>query len=367
MRLPKSTAAAALLWLAAALAPATRAATFALPTDGSNMVGEIRVVTLADPRNTLLDIGRHFDLGYNEITAANPGVSVWMPGAGTRIVVPTEFILPPKPWVGIVVDVPQRRLYYFPTPRPGEPARVITFPVGIARPGWPTPLGSTRIIAKYKDPSWIVPKDILQEHHQEGDARFPSYFPPGPGNPMGMLAMQTGFPAIFIHGTNRPWGVGMEVSHGCVHLYPEDAADLFPRLPVGTPVRVARSGRQPGRRAVRERGTARGRLPHAGELPHPGGGGVDPVPQGPPRRRSRSGALEGPARRSQCAPHHPGAHRTGCGRHRTADRRPRARPLCRPALRHRRQQRRRADATPGHISGLTPAGSRCSVVSVVLM
>jgi L,D-transpeptidase ErfK/SrfK len=238
MRLPKSTAAAALLWLAAALAPATRAATFALPTDGSNMVGEIRVVTLADPRNTLLDIGRHFDLGYNEITAANPGVSVWMPAAGTRIVVPTEFILPPKPWVGIVVDVPQRRLYYFPTPRPGEPARVITFPVGIARPGWPTPLGSTRIIAKYKDPSWIVPKDILQEHHQEGDARFPSYFPPGPGNPMGMLAMQTGFPAIFIHGTNRPWGVGMEVSHGCVHLYPEDAADLFPRLPVGTPVRV---------------------------------------------------------------------------------------------------------------------------------
>lgn len=212
-------------------------ATFLLPTDGSNIVGQIRVVT-ADPRNTLLDIARHYDLGYNEITAANSGVSIWLPGAGTRIVVPTEFILPPWPWVGIVINIPQHRFYYFPRPKTKEPATVVTFPIGISRLGWSTPLGKTRIIAKYKDPSWIVPKDILEEHRSQGDANFPDYFPPGPGNPMGMLALETGFSQIFIHGTNRPWGVGMRVSHGCLHLYPENAAYLFPRVPVGTPVRI---------------------------------------------------------------------------------------------------------------------------------
>jgi L,D-transpeptidase ErfK/SrfK len=228
-------AALALLALASASASA---ASFPLPADGGTVVGEVRVVRLENAHNTLLDVARHYDLGYDEIVAANPGVSVWLPAAGARIVVPTEFILPPKPWAGVVIDVPRRRLYYFPRPAPGEARRVVTFPIGIARPGWPTPLGETRIVAKFKDPSWIVPKDILDEHHQQGEPDFPTYFPPGPDNPMGMLAMQTGFPQIFIHATNRPWGVGMRVSHGCLHLYPEDAATLFPRLRVGTPVRI---------------------------------------------------------------------------------------------------------------------------------
>lgn len=212
-------------------------ATYLLPTDGSNIVGQLRVV-VPDPRNTLLDIARHYDLGYNEITAANPGVSIWLPGAGRHIVVPTEFILPPRPWAGIVINIPQRRLYYFPRRKGNEPATVVTFPIGISRPGWSTPLGNTRITAKYKDPSWWVPKDIQEEHRQQGDANFPTYFPPGPNNPMGMLALRTGFAQIYIHGTNRPWGVGMRVSHGCLHLYPENAAYLFPHVPVGTPVRI---------------------------------------------------------------------------------------------------------------------------------
>jgi L,D-transpeptidase ErfK/SrfK len=211
-------------------------ATFVLPTNGSNIVGRIQVVS-ADDRNTLLDIARHYELGYEEIIHANPGVSIWLPGEGTRIIVPTEFILPPQPWEGIVVNIPQRRLYYFPRHKGKERATVETFPIGIARPGWATPLGSTRIISKSKDPSWFVPKSIQEEHRLQGEANFPDYFPPGPNNPMGMLAMQTGFPGIFIHGTNRPWGVGMQVSHGCIHLYPEDAATLFPELPIGTPVR----------------------------------------------------------------------------------------------------------------------------------
>lgn len=214
-----------------------RGATFFLPTDGSNIVGQLQVVT-ADSHNTLLDIARHFDLGYEEITIANPGVSIWLPGEGTQIVVPTEFILPPRPWRGIVVNIPQRRLYYFPRPNPKERATVVTFPIGTARPGWPTPLGSTRIVAKHKDPSWFVPKSIQEEHRSQGEPDFPEYFPPGPDNPMGMLAMETGFAKIFIHGTNRPWGVGMRVTHGCIRLYPEHAAYLFPAVPVGTPVRI---------------------------------------------------------------------------------------------------------------------------------
>jgi L,D-transpeptidase ErfK/SrfK len=214
-----------------------RGATFLLPGDGRTIVGQLQVVTV-DAHNTLLDIARHYDLGYEEITVANPGVSIWVPGEGTSVLVPTEFILPPRPWVGIVVNIPQRRLYYFPRHKANEPATVVTFPVGIARPGWPTPLGATRIVAKEKDPSWVVPRDIQAEHRRQGEADFPDYFPPGPNNPMGMLALETGFSQIFIHGTNRPWGVGMKVSHGCVHLYPENAAYLFPRVPVGTPVRI---------------------------------------------------------------------------------------------------------------------------------
>lgn len=211
-------------------------ASFPLPTDGSNMVGQFRVVT-ADPRNTLLDIARHYELGYDEIVSANPGVSIWLPGEGTRIFVPTLFILPPPPWQGLVVNIPQRRLYYFPKPKPNEPATVVTFPIGVARQGWPTPLGQTIITDKYRDPSWTVPESILEEHRSQGEPDFPAYFPPGPDNPLGMVAFRTGFEQILLHGTNRPWGVGMRVSHGCIRLYPENSEVLFLQMPIGTPVR----------------------------------------------------------------------------------------------------------------------------------
>ena len=214
-----------------------RAATFDLPQDGSTVVGSFRVV-LPSSDNTLLDIARHFNVGHHEITWANPGVSVWLPGSSVKVVVPTQFILPAKPWEGVVLNIPQRRLFYFPKPKQGETAKVITYPVSIAREGWSTPLGKTTIVGKYKDPAWFVPPSIRQEKFEEGELNFPTYFPPGPNNPMGMLAIQTGFQGIFIHGTNRPWGVGMRVSHGCLHLYPEDAAEIFPNIERGTPIRV---------------------------------------------------------------------------------------------------------------------------------
>jgi L,D-transpeptidase ErfK/SrfK len=227
-----------------------QAATFALPAPGNTIVGETRVVTDVG-QNTLLDIARHYDLGYHEIEAANRGIDLWAPGKHQKIVVPTEFILPPKPWTGIVINMPQRRLYYFPKPETGQAPRVMTYPLSIFRSGWPTPLGTTRVIGKHKDPSWFVPKSIQEEHRRNGEPNFPTYFPPGPDNPMGMLAIQTGFPAIFIHGTNKPWGVGLRTSHGCFHLYPENAAEIFPILPVETPVRIINAPYVIGRRENR--------------------------------------------------------------------------------------------------------------------
>ncbi len=223
--------------LLAALCAGAQAASFTLPNDGSTVVGQVRIV-VPTPDNTLLDVMRHFDVGYDEISSANPGVSIWTPGEFTPVVVPSQFILPPVPWKGIVINIPQRRLYYFPVPKKGEAARVITYPISIAREGWSTPLGETRITAKFKDPSWFVPKSIKEEHLRDEGVELPEYFPPGPDNPMGMLAMRTGFAGIFIHATNRPWGVGLRTSHGCLHLYPEDAAEIFPILANNTPVRV---------------------------------------------------------------------------------------------------------------------------------
>lgn len=210
---------------------------YELPTDGSTIIGAPRLVA-PDQRNTLLDIARHFDLGHHEITWANPTVDTWLPHQHGPVLIPTEYILPPKPWTGIVINISQRRLFYFPTPAKGEPAKVITLPISIAREGWSTPLGDTKIVGKHKDPAWWVPKSIQEEHRAEGIEDFPEYFPPGPDNPMGMLAIQLGFKSIFIHGTNRPWGVGMRTSHGCLHLYPEDAVVLFDLIKPGVPVRV---------------------------------------------------------------------------------------------------------------------------------
>ena len=206
------------------------AAEFSLPAPGSNMVGQLQVV-IARHQDTLLDIARHYDVGYNEIRAANPGVDPWLPGAGTRVLVPTQYILPPKPWTGIIINIPGRRLFYFP---PGQNV-VYTYPVGIFRPKWPNPLGSTRIIAKVKNPTWTVPQNIQEEHAKVGEP-IPAFFPAGPDNPMGELALETGWSQIFIHGTNKPWGVGMRVSHGCFHVYPENEVQLFKMVKVGTPV-----------------------------------------------------------------------------------------------------------------------------------
>jgi L,D-transpeptidase ErfK/SrfK len=204
--------------------------------EGSQVIGELQLI-VARHEDTFVDIARAYDLGFDEIEQANPGVDAWLPGAGTRIVLPTQFVLPDVPHEGIVLNVGTKRLFYFPKPVAGEPRVVITHPVGIGREGWQTPLGTTKVVAKDKNPVWTVPASIRREHAAEGDP-LPARVGPGPDNPLGAHAMRLGFPGYLIHGTNKPAGIGMRVSHGCVQLFPEDIESLFAQVPVGTPVRI---------------------------------------------------------------------------------------------------------------------------------
>jgi len=216
-----------------AFAPSDR---FPLPPDGTDIVGNLQVTTSLY-EDTLSDIARRYDLGYEEIVAANPGVDPWLPGKGTQVVLPTRFVLPDGPREGLVLNLASMRLFYYPKPAPGEPAEVITHPVGIGREGWQTPQGTTYITQKIANPAWTVPESVRREHAKEGDP-LPTIVPPGPDNPLGDFAMRLSIPSYLIHGTNKPYGVGLRVSHGCVRLYPEDIARLFPEVPVGTQVRI---------------------------------------------------------------------------------------------------------------------------------
>jgi L,D-transpeptidase ErfK/SrfK len=193
--------------------------------------------TIANEEDTLSDIARRFNLGYDEVVNANPGVDPWLPGAGTRVVLPTQFVLPDAPHEGVVVNLAALRLYYFPKAVKGEARSVVTVPIGIGRVGWATPEGTTKIVSKRKDPVWTPPASVRREHAAEGDI-LPARVPAGPDNPLGAFAMNLGWPSYLMHGTNKPAGVGMRASHGCIRLYPEDIATLFPQLPIGTRVTV---------------------------------------------------------------------------------------------------------------------------------
>jgi len=213
-------------------------ATHTFPYDPKTtaVVGTLQA-TIANEEDTLSDIARRFNLGYDEVVNANPGVDPWLPKGGTRVVLPTQFVLPDAPHEGVVVNLAALRLYYFPKPAQGEQRTVVTVPIGIGMVGWATPEGTTRIVSKRKDPVWTPPASVRKEHAAEGDI-LPAKVPPGPDNPLGAFAMNLGWPSYLMHGTNKPAGVGMRASHGCIRLYPEDIATLFPQLPIGTRVTV---------------------------------------------------------------------------------------------------------------------------------
>jgi L,D-transpeptidase ErfK/SrfK len=221
-----------------ALVPAAFADQYALPPAGIDAIGET-VTTQTEAKDTLLDVARRYGLGYEEITNANPGVDAWLPGAGTVVVVPKQRLLPRAPRSGIVINLPEHRLYWYPPTPAGQQPVVWTYPVSVGKMDWHTPLGTTRIVSKAKDAPWIPPKSVREEHAKQGDV-LPAVVPGGPDNPMGRYKMALGIPggAYYIHGTNRPAGIGMQVTHGCMRLYPEDIEALYGMVPIGTPVTI---------------------------------------------------------------------------------------------------------------------------------
>ena len=209
---------------------------FVLPTEETDVVGELQL-TYARYEDTLADFARNYGLGFDEIVAANPGVDAWLPGEGTKVILPTQYVLPDAPRKGVVINLASLRLFYYPKPDADGRQVVITHPIGIGREGWRTPQGKFRITQKVENPAWRVPSSIRREHAARGDP-LPSVVKAGPKNPLGAYAMRLNRPQYLIHGTNKPYGVGMRVSHGCIRLYPEDIARLFPEVPVGTQVRI---------------------------------------------------------------------------------------------------------------------------------
>jgi L,D-transpeptidase ErfK/SrfK len=219
--------------------PLSSATVYELPADGSAVIGaDITIRT--HYTDTLLDIARKYSLGYDEIIRANPGVDMWLPGEGTQIVLPGRRMLPPGPRQGVVVNLPEHRLYFFPKAAQNDKRIVITYPVSIGRLGRTTPLGQTHVIAKVEHPAWYPPASIRKEHAEEGDP-LPAVVGPGPENPLGDFKIRLGFGngTYEIHGTNNPTAVGLAITHGCIRMYPEDVAELFPLLAVGTSVRLS--------------------------------------------------------------------------------------------------------------------------------
>jgi len=224
--------------IALALVISPSAATeFDLPAAGSAVVGADTTITVHN-ENTLAGLARRYSLGYVEIIRANPGVDLWVPEEGKEILLPGRHLLPSGPREGVVVNLAEHRLYYFPKRVGKEKAVVFTYPVSIGKMGRTTPLGVTYIRDKAAHPSWYPTASIRKEHADRGDP-LPAVVGPGPDNPLGAFKMRLamGDGTYEIHGTNNPTAVGLAITHGCVRMYPEDVAALFPVVPVGTSVR----------------------------------------------------------------------------------------------------------------------------------
>jgi len=209
---------------------------FVLESPQQSVVGVPQVV-FTSQADTLSDLARAYGLGYDELVAANPGVDPWLPGEKTPVLLPTQYVLPDVPREGIVLNIATKRLFYFPAVPEGQAAIVKTYPIGIGRVGWETPLGTTTVTAKAKDPHWYVPLSVRQEYAELGNP-LPSVIPPGPDNPLGHRVLKLEMPGYLIHGTNQPYGVGMRISHGCVRLYPENIEYLYELVDIGESVNI---------------------------------------------------------------------------------------------------------------------------------
>lgn len=215
--------------------PLLQAASYQYDSDHT-LIGHLQT-TAVQTTDTLIDIAREFALGYEEIVQANPDLDPWLPGEGSQVILPNQFILPYPEFQGIFINLAEMRLYYYPPVAANDVRMVATYPISIGREEWRTPVSSAEIIDKLVNPSWYPPKSVRIEHAQMGDP-LPRVVPPGDDNPLGQYALQLNLPGYFIHGTNRPEGIGMRVTHGCIRMRPEDISDLFSQIPRGTKVTI---------------------------------------------------------------------------------------------------------------------------------
>jgi L,D-transpeptidase ErfK/SrfK len=197
-----------------------------------DVIGRLAVIRLKKG-DTLPDIARHFSLGINGVSAANPGIDIWVPEAGERILLPLSFILPDVPRKGIVINLAIMRLFQF----KGDSKSLVvsTYPVGIGTEERPTPIGQMHVERKVIRPTWHVPASIAEDHRKKGDP-LPAEVPPGPKNPLGEYALYLSEPSYLIHGTNKPASIGLRATNGCIRLYPEDVKKLYENTPLKTPV-----------------------------------------------------------------------------------------------------------------------------------
>jgi len=192
------------------------------PGDQPPVVGELQRYRIV-PKDTLLDVARNAGLGFREVKDANRSVDEWIPPAGLEVVVPTRWILPRTHQRGIVVNVPEMRMYVFPPrPKPGAAITVRTWAVAIGDDESPTPVGPFTITSKDKNPTWYVPDSIYRKMERKRRV-----VPPGPDNPMGAYRIRLSRGLYSIHGSDTPWAIGRQTTHGCLRLYPEDIDDLY--------------------------------------------------------------------------------------------------------------------------------------------
>lgn len=209
------------------------AETFRLENPNDSVVGTPLYFT-ARAKDTLLDIARQNNLGFDDMRQANPKVDTWVPGEGTQVLVPAFYVLPNVPRQGIVVNRAEKRLYYYP---PNSPNEVRVYAVTVGKDAMATPLGNFDVIEKRKDPTWTPGPQVRANHAAKGHI-LPPTVPPGPDNPLGRYAMRLSNPDYLIHGTNQPWGMGLEVSGGCIRMYPESIEELYGMADLKTPVAI---------------------------------------------------------------------------------------------------------------------------------
>ncbi|WP_145339104.1 L,D-transpeptidase family protein [Pantoea sp. PSNIH1] len=227
--------AGALLLSCFGLSAPSMATEYPLPADDSRLIGENVLTTISDNKQPLESVAARYSTGLLGLLEANPGVDPWLPAAGTQITVPLQMLLPDAPRKGIVVNLAELRLYYYP---PGE-NRVVVYPIGIGQLGAATPDMVTRISQKIPNPTWTPTPNIRKRYAKEG-VTLPVTVPAGPDNPMGLFALRLAYGKghYLIHGTNADFGIGMRVSSGCIRLRPADIEALFNSVPAGTRVQI---------------------------------------------------------------------------------------------------------------------------------